>query len=73
MARGHIAVGDGKVHNGVERAHLKLDCCIADMLAEPAFAIFPPPSRVSRPTVMTDQMNLGAADIILKRLLEGVS
>ena len=43
------------------------------MLAEPAFAIFPPPRRVARPTVLTDQMNLGAANIIFERLLEGVS
>ncbi len=43
------------------------------MLAETALAVFTPPRRISRPTVLTDQVNLGAADIIFERLLEGVS
>jgi hypothetical protein len=43
------------------------------MLAELAFAIFPPPSRVARTTVLTDQVNLSAANIIFERLLEGIS
>ena len=66
-------LGDGKVHHRVQRAHLELDGGIADMLAEPPFAIFPPPGRIGRPTVLTDQVNLGAANIIFERLLEGVS
>jgi hypothetical protein len=73
VAGRHKPLGDGKVHDCVERAHFKLDRRIADMLAEPAFAIFPPPSRVARPTVLTDQVDLGAADIIFERLLEGIS
>jgi hypothetical protein len=41
--------------------------------AKTALAIFPSPSRVARPTVLTNQVNLGAADIIFERLFEGDS
>jgi hypothetical protein len=50
----HKPLGDGKVHNRVERAHLELNGRIADMLAETPLAIFPPPGRIPCPAVLTD-------------------
>ena len=66
MARGHMALADRVVHDGVERAHLARDSGIADRCAVAAFAVFAPPSQVLRPAVLPDQMDLGAADVIVE-------
>src|SRR5208283_3015751 len=50
-------------HHAVEDGHFKADGGVADLLAEPAFAILAPPCRVTLPCVLPDQMNLRGADI----------
>ena len=54
LVRWNIAFADGKVHGGIERAHFKVDGCIADMVAMPSLAILAPPCRILRPAVLPD-------------------
>src|SRR5690606_35627318 len=47
--------------------HFKVDGGIADLCAMPSLTIFASPSRIGCPAILSDQMNLCAADIAVKR------
>ncbi|MCY1175345.1 hypothetical protein D9M73_155780 [compost metagenome] len=67
VAGWNITLAHGVIHDGRKNAHFDPDSGIADLALAATDAVLAPPQRIFRPAFLTDQVNLGAADIGVER------
>ena len=66
VAGGNIARADGKAHHRIERTHFGLAVRAADQFTQTALASLASPCRIIGPVILTDRVNLRAANIIVQ-------
>jgi hypothetical protein len=58
-----VAFFDRVAHHGAEDGHLEADGGVAHLPAQTPLAVLAPPGRIIVPAIVSDQMDLGRADI----------